>query len=507
MKIMKRLLTAFVFLVSIQSILAQTYSIGFDAEVIKNYSVFKKGSKVHVDSMKHEITFSSIEETPQHSYTLYTSAGSVKVKEKLEDVLSVNYKNAQDFWNSMAIFNVLEDLTKSGTQEEVRAEMEADVLEYINRVTKNGLAFNDPFLESYIYSLISKLSPNVLIDGRPGVVNLLILSGTTANAFMFPNGTLVITTGLISLLHSEDELAAILAHEIAHFVLDHSIQNYNKMKRAQKRAEFWATFATVLTGVAEGVAAANNPYYKPGFATLSVAIAAEQIASEICKRLGMAYTRKQETAADKTANELMKVMGYDKNALSTALSRIENAMKQERSVEMYFASDHPALVERIAKAGTPSLKVDKNFEKVISFAVSDAASMKMQDRRFRQALPLVSQNIDNNVGTADDYIQKANCLLYMKNDAQSYNEVVNLINEAKRIRPNNINIYKTEIIVYLRQSKYTEARSRLESYREMLISMLKTKENYPETEYSRMFNYAQTEILWVDDMSQKLKAF
>ena len=128
-------------------------------------------------------------------------------------------------------------------------------------------------------------------------------------------------------------------------------------------------------------------------------------------------------------------------------------------------------------------------------------------RRFRQALPLVSQNIDNNVGTADDYIQKANCLLYMKNDPQSYAEVNRLISEAKKVKPQNINIYKTEIIAYLRQSKYSEGRALLESYREKLYSMLKPNENTPELERDRIYNYVQSELIWTEDMTQKLKAF
>lgn len=503
---MKRLISLLLFVSCYCGLNAQTYEIGFDAKVLKNYSIFKKGTSIHVDSMKHELNF-DLNDIPQHSYTLYTSTGSVKVKEKLEKVLDVDYRNAQNFWDAQVIFNVLEDLTKTGTQENVRAEMESDVLEYIGRVKRNGGDFKDPFLESYIYSIISKLSPNILIDGRPGVVNLLILSGSTANAFMFPNGTLCITTGLISLLHSEDELAAILAHEIAHFVLDHSVQNYNKMKRAEKRAEFWAAFATILTGVAEGVAAAKNPYYKPGLATLAVAVAASQIANELCKRWGMAYSRKQESEADDMAKDLIKILGYDSNALSTALSRIEESMKQERSIEMYFASDHPSLIERIGKAGTPSSKVDKHFERIISFAVSDAATLKMEDRRYRQALPLLNQNIDNNVGTADDYIQKANCLLYMKNDPQSYAEVDRLISEAKKIKPHNINIYKTEIIASLRQNKYSDGRALLESYRENLLSMLKPNENIPELERNRRYNFVQSELTWTDDMAQKLKAF
>ena len=47
------------------------------------------------------------------------------------------------------------------------------------------------------------------------------------NVYMYSNGTMVIHTGLLSALHTEDELVAILSHEIAHFVLDHSVQNVN----------------------------------------------------------------------------------------------------------------------------------------------------------------------------------------------------------------------------------------------------------------------------------------
>ena len=85
--------------------------------------------------------------------------------------------------------------------------------------------------------------------------------------------------------------------------------------------------------------------------------------------------------------------------------------------------------------------------------------MKMQDRRFRQALPLVSQNINNGVAIADDYIQKANCILYLRNDNAMYAEIMSLITDAKKYDPNNINIYKTEIISHLRQKQYSETKS------------------------------------------------
>lgn len=516
---MKKILFFCLLFIGINSIKSQTYELNFDAKVIKSYGSLKKGTIVHIKSMKHEVvygveksinekvTITTTNSKPLHTYILETDQGDVTVKDKLEQVLEVDYKDAQNFWDVQIIFNVLEQLSKKGIQEDLRAEMEDDALEYINRVQLSGLAFDDPYLESYIYGVISKLVPSVLIDGRPGNVNLLIVSNPTANAAMFPNGSLLITTGLISLLHSEEELAAVLAHEIAHFVLDHSVQNYNKMQTRIKRAEFWAGFATVMTGVAEGVAAVKNPYYIPGGATIAVAAASSQIALEVCKRLGMEYNRAQESEADELAVELMNVMGYDSNALATALSRIEDTMKQERSIEMYFASDHPALVDRIKKAGTPSNKRDKDFEKIISFAVSNAASMKIQDRRFRQALPLLSQNISNNVAVADDYIQKANCLLYLRNDNNAYTEVNSLIKEAKVLAPDNINIYKPEILVLLRNKDYKKATALLLEYKERLSKMMVIDNNLPEDIWSNAYRFANSEFHWAENMAVKLRSF
>lgn len=503
---MKKIFAFICFIACVSYSYAQSYELNIDAKVVKNFNLLKKGTDVRLLSMTHNLVFDN-DEVPVHSYTLDTNVGSVVIKDKLEKVLDVDYKDAQMYWSSQIIFNVLESLSKNGTQEELRAEMEDYALDYLNFLESHNAKFDDPYLEAYLYSVVSKLAPSVLIDGRPGNVNLFIESNQTPNASTFSNGTIIITTGLLSLLHSEDELAAVLAHEIAHFILDHSVQNYNKQKQREKRAEFWAAFATVLTGIAEGVAAANDPYYIPGGATLAVAAASTQIASELCRKLGMIYNRKQEQEADDVAAELLKVMNYDPNALATALSRIEETLKQERSIEMYFASDHPALVDRIQKAGTPSDKVDQNFERIISFAVSDAANMKLQDRRFRQALNFFSQNIDNNVATADDYIQKAYCLLFLRSDPGIYSEISSLLNQAKSISSSNINIYKVEILTNLRQNKYREASSLLSEYKNKLSEMMVIDNNLPESFWQNAYSFARNEYRWAEDMYAKLRAF
>ncbi|MBQ8501557.1 MAG: M48 family metallopeptidase [Bacteroides sp.] len=364
------------------------------------------------------------------------------------------------------------DLEKKGIQNSLRAEMEKDALEYISKVKAYGLEFNDPYLENYIYSLIAKIAPVTIVDGRPGNVNLLILEDATLNACIYPNGTLVINTGLLSALHSEDELVAILSHEIAHFILDHSIDNVNKNKARQKRAEFWAALATGVAAVAEGVVASQNKYYVPGAATLGVAMMASTIASNVIERLGMKYNQDQEYEADNLAIQILTLLNYDKNALATALNRIEDQMLIERSNAMYFASyTHPALIERINKAGKAQKDISQQFEKEVSFAVTSTARMKYEDRRFRQALTYATQNIENQVATAEDYIIKANCILALRNDMQSNTQVIELINTAKSLDPTNINIYKAEILANLRLKDRNKASDLLNSYHSKLEEM------------------------------------
>ncbi|MCK7533609.1 MAG: M48 family metalloprotease [Marinilabiliales bacterium] len=60
-------------------------------------------------------------------------------------------------------------------------------------------------------------------DRRPGVLSLRILSDITPDAWVGPDGTMVITTGMITAVNTELELMALMAQEVSHFALDHHL--------------------------------------------------------------------------------------------------------------------------------------------------------------------------------------------------------------------------------------------------------------------------------------------
>lgn len=500
------------------SSIAQTFKLDLEATMLKNNGAFKKGTSVKLVEFTHSTsamysvrntdgTYIDDEGVIESFYVVDNQGNKVDINSKIDDCFDFKYKDIQDFWDAQIITNVLYMLKKKGFQKELRQEMEDDALQYIQQVKDYNLELNDPYLENYVYSLIAKIAPVQLIDGRTGNINVIIQQNPSINAACFPNGTIVLNTGLLAVLHSEDELVAILAHEIAHFILDHSVQNVNKAISRQKRAEFWAALATGITAVAEGYAASKNSYYTPGAATLSMAVLSSNIASQVVDHLGMEYNHEQEYEADCLAVQALEILGYDKNALATALSRMEKEYVMERSNAMYFSSyTHPALVRRIENSGTPSENVSKPFEKLISFAITNVASMKYEDRKFRQCLPLVSQNIENGIALADDYILKANCLLAMQNTEQSNLEVLQLISIAKSLDETNVNIHKTEILAHLRLNKKEEAMTLLSDYIG-IISSMNEQLNAIESDntWDRYKSYIGNEKKWAKQMLIKLR--
>lgn len=487
---------------------AQAYKVDLDATLLKNFEKFKKGDKVKITSVVHDvIEVKGYSNKFEDIYSIVIGEDTIPVNSKIGDRFNFRHDNVHDLWNDQIISNVLVSLQKKGTQNSLRNEMEEEALDYISKQKEYNMVLNDPYLENYIYSLISKIAPVDIVDGRPGNVNILIVDNPTLNAGMYSNGTMVIHTGLLSALHTEDELVAILSHEIAHFVLDHSVQNVNKATSRKKRAEFWAALATGLTAVAEGVAASKGNYYAPGAATLGMAVLSTTVATQIVERLGMNYNAEQEEEADRIAIRVLELLGYEKNALATALNRMQENMIKERSNMMYFQSyTHPALVERIKKAGTPQNITSPEYEKEVSFAITSSARLKFEDRRFRQTLPLVDTNIKNGVATAEDYILKANCLLALYNDETSNNEVLSLINKAKLIDESNINHYKAEILSNLRLRKFSAAQQLLQSYISALNEMeIQLKDIESDITWDTNYKFIVSERDWANRMSVKVK--
>ena len=79
--------------------------------------------------------------------------------------------------------------------------------------------FEDPIVHDYLESLIYKLVSHSKLQDRR--IELVVVDNPTLNAFAVPGGVIGIHTGLLLYAQTEDELATVLAHEIAHLSQRH----------------------------------------------------------------------------------------------------------------------------------------------------------------------------------------------------------------------------------------------------------------------------------------------
>jgi len=191
----------------------------------------------------------------------------------------------------------------------------------------NGNAALTAYLNNICYAI-------VINSPRPNVFNgyrLAILDSSEINAFATPGGHIFVTRGLIGAANSEDALAGVIAHEIAHIQLQHSIKSIRNSRFLN---------AIVVTGVsAAGAVAGMN-------VTQLTAAFNESVGEIVQTIVNNGYSQNQEFEADNTAMALMASAGYNPSGLVDmlrALSRVQTAGSG-------FGKTHPTPAQRITNA-------------------------------------------------------------------------------------------------------------------------------------------------------------
>lgn len=390
---------------------------------------------------------------------------------KIEGSSFINIDNRNKVWIKNTLLNgTLYNLVLKGHQYGIRKQLNEEAVDYISTLQGYNVFYHDEYFEDYLYTLANKIHSGLLYDKRPGNIFIKIIKDPEPNAFCLSNGTIIISTGLLSIIQSEDELVGVLAHEIAHFVLDHQIINYNKTIDRRNRAEFWRTFATAVAATSDIYLAANNKNYIPGILTASVAISSTIISDEIVERVGIKYNQQQEIEADKAAKEILEVLKYDKFGLSVALSRIKNYSTLTGNYRSLSGSEsHPSIELRIQELVLPedfNAFSQTKYLKKVSLINSYNALIELENyAHLLAANELVTRNIDNNVATEIDYVIKAIIKRRLSNTKESNEEVVSMLNKAKtlNVHPPLI-LHKEEAISLLRLDRKAEAKTSLQTY-------------------------------------------
>jgi predicted Zn-dependent protease len=189
-----------------------------------------------------------------------------------------------------------------------------------------------PALTSYVNRICGAI---VINSPKPEIYNgyhVNILDSAEINAFATSGGHIFLTRGLIDCADSEDALAGVIAHEIAHIQLQHSLLAIKKSRSNQ---------AWQQAGISVGGSLANMD-------TSQIQSFFDECVSEALNAvLNSGYSRDQEFDADSTALSLMAGAGYDPSSLITMLRSLE---KNQSGHAGGFTKTHPTPAQRITSA-------------------------------------------------------------------------------------------------------------------------------------------------------------
>jgi predicted Zn-dependent protease len=185
----------------------------------------------------------------------------------------------------------------------------------------------DPIVLNQVQDILTRIRRNV--PPQPFDVTVGVLRDDSINAFAAPAGYVFVNSGLILAMHSEDELAAVLAHEMAHVTERHLASNIERSQMINL-----ATLAGVLAGVMLGGSEA-------GQALAVGSMAGGQTAA-------LKYSRDDEREADHLGLQYLARSGYNAEAMAGAFERIKERMRLSGAGSRpAYMSTHPGVTERI----------------------------------------------------------------------------------------------------------------------------------------------------------------
>ncbi len=220
--------------------------------------------------------------------------------------------------------------------------------------------YNKKELNAYVNLLGRALS---LYSERPevfGGYHFALLDSAEINAFATPSGIILVSRGLMAITTSEDELAAVLAHEIAHVTSRHGL-------KAIKNARFGQALGKAAS--AAGKLVGDDLKEVTGVFTSSIGDISNTL-------IQSGYSKTAEYEADLKAAKILADTGYDPRALQRVLIAMKNKLDPKGKD---FSKTHPKPEDRI-----------KVLQKTLdAFKAETPPANQVQTERYAKAMKLL----------------------------------------------------------------------------------------------------------------------
>ncbi len=210
----------------------------------------------------------------------------------------------------------------------------------LQEMRRQNLVLDDPLLESWLQEVGDRVGAN---SNRPSQdFRFFIVRDRDINAFATFGGYVAVNAGLIEATTSEDELAAVLSHEVAHVTQNHLLRAVEEQKKD--------TLPIALAMLAAVIATSRSNSTSSDNAAEAVLAAG----SGLMEQMQINFTRDNETEADHIGIQTLARAGYDPKAMAGFFGRLQAAYRSDEGYGPYktpdFLQDHPVTSTRISDA-------------------------------------------------------------------------------------------------------------------------------------------------------------
>ena len=185
-----------------------------------------------------------------------------------------------------------------------------------------GMPVKDRALQEYVNLVGNAVARN---SGRPNIpYNFVVVDSPLQNAFSCPGGIIFVSSGLLKTIQSEDQLAGILAHEVAHVGHKHALKSI-------QRAQFFNGVGKITSATMEGK---KGQEFENMIGGLQDTL------------FDKGLDQNMEFEADTSAMDTAYRTGYDPNGLVQVLKELKRIQSRSTQKGSWF-STHPPLGQRI----------------------------------------------------------------------------------------------------------------------------------------------------------------
>ncbi|MFE8071467.1 M48 family metalloprotease [Marinobacteraceae bacterium S3BR75-40.1] len=209
-------------------------------------------------------------------------------------------------------------------------EEEAIGQQVLRSLRQNTPLIEDPLLLDYLHSVVYELVPYAPLADRN--LTLVMIDDPEINAFAVPGGIIGVNGGLFLHAESEQQFAAVMAHELAHLSQRHFARRLENQKLNQPLA---------IAGMVTGIILSAVTHSDLGIAAIAGSQAA--VAQDMLQ-----YSRYNEQEADRVGMQILARADFDPQAMPQMFEQMLQQARLQGNRPPEYLSTHPLTESRVA---------------------------------------------------------------------------------------------------------------------------------------------------------------